>query len=160
MCDGLSERINETLIKMIKCNINDEHNDWDELLPALAYAYNTSVHASTGVTPFFAMFGRHPKCPEDLIIKRPDIDFPVSTGSYAEHIKGNIQKAFEVIKTNGDRKTELAKIYNNRNHIASTFNVGESVWVRYYKTPPGACKKFTNKWKGPYSIEARLEELV
>jgi hypothetical protein len=34
------------------------NDDWDELLPVALYAYRTSVHQSTGDTPFYLMFGR------------------------------------------------------------------------------------------------------
>ena len=44
--DGLSEKINKTLIKMIKTNINDDHSNWDEILPQLQFAYNSLVHAT------------------------------------------------------------------------------------------------------------------
>ena len=53
ICDGLSERLNQTVIKMIKTYINDQHSNWDELLPAIAFAYNTATHATTGMTPYF-----------------------------------------------------------------------------------------------------------
>ena len=40
----------------------------------LAYAYNTSQHATTGFTPFEIQFGRKPKMPLDLIIENPNED--------------------------------------------------------------------------------------
>ena len=126
---------------MIKTFIDDSHENWDELLPGLEYAYNTSVHAMTGKSPYFIMFGRHPKCPEDLIFNKPEIDFPVSINSYAQQVKENLHKAFQVVKENQDVKTELSQIYYNRNNIACTFEVGETVWVRNFKPTQGACKK-------------------
>ena len=158
--DGQSEIRNKSLIKMIKTFIDDSHENWDELLPGLEYAYNTSVHAMTGMSPYFIMFGRHPKCPEDLIFNKPEIDFPVSINSYAQQVKENLHKAFQVVKENQDVKTELSQIYYNRNNIACTFEVGETVWVRSFKPAQGACKKFSNKWKGPYEVLNRLDNLV
>ena len=71
MGDGLSEAQNKCLIKMIKTSINDQHSNWDEILPQFQYAYNVSVHSTTGVTPFFMMFGREPKLPAELISEHP-----------------------------------------------------------------------------------------
>jgi hypothetical protein len=59
------------------------------------FTYNTSVHAMTGMSPYFIMFGRHPKCPEDLIFNKPEIDLPVSINSYAQQFKENLQKVKE-----------------------------------------------------------------
>ena len=43
---------------MIKTFVNENHDNWDELLIPLEYAYNTSVNATTGMTPYFLMFGK------------------------------------------------------------------------------------------------------
>ena len=61
-CDGLSERLNRSVKKMIKCYINESHTDWDEHLDEIAFAYNTARHATTKYSTFFLMFGRHPRC--------------------------------------------------------------------------------------------------
>jgi hypothetical protein len=159
-CDGLSERLNQTVIKMIKTFINDDHSDWDELLPSLEYAYNTAVHATTGMTPYFMMFGRHPKCPEDLILNKPEIDFHVSADSYAFNLKENLKKAFAAIRKTSDMKIDLSQIRYNRDHIACKFEIGDQVLVRQFKVEPGACPKFSNKWRGPYVVLNRKDQLV
>ena len=41
---------------LAKC-VNDNHRDWDEWLPQVAFCYNASVHESTEYTPFFLMHG-------------------------------------------------------------------------------------------------------
>ncbi len=145
---------------MIKTLINENHNNWDELLPALEFAYNTSVHATTKMTPYFMMFGRHPKVPEDLIFDKPDIDFPVSDQEFVQQTKENLQQAFKFIKFNSDSKIDLAKIQYNRNHISCKFEIGDTVWARDFKPADGACKKFSNKWRGPYEVINRLDNLV
>ena len=152
--DGLSERLNRSLIKMVKTYINEDHEDWDEKLPQLEFAYNSSVHASTGFTPFELMFGRKAKIPLDLILSRPEIDFPVSTENYAAEVKRNLNKAYEAVRENVETRMETARLYYNRVHIACDFEVGDKVLVRVHKKEPNACWKFTNKWRGPYTVEA------
>ena len=56
-CDGLTERFNRTLKTLISCFVNEHQNDWDELLPYLAFAYNTSTHATTNHTAYEVMLG-------------------------------------------------------------------------------------------------------
>ena len=41
--------------------------DWDRCLPNLQFAYNTARHTSTGETPFYLTYGRHPIVPSRLI---------------------------------------------------------------------------------------------
>ena len=47
------------------CFIQDNLEDWDEFLKQLAFAYNTTVHATTGVSPFQMVYGRLPRLPID-----------------------------------------------------------------------------------------------
>jgi hypothetical protein len=42
-----------TLEEMIRRYINYQQNNWDELFPGLEHAYNSSVHATTGLAPFY-----------------------------------------------------------------------------------------------------------
>jgi hypothetical protein len=67
-CDGKSENVIKTVKEMITAYIDEDQEDWDLNLNKIAFAYNTSVHAMTGQTPFEMMFGRRPKIPIDLLI--------------------------------------------------------------------------------------------
>ena len=64
-CDGQTERFNRTLEAILICFIQDNLEDWDEFLKQLAFAYNTTVHATTGVSPFQMVYGRLPRLPID-----------------------------------------------------------------------------------------------
>jgi hypothetical protein len=47
-----------TIKDMLQSYINTNQQDWDDYLPLVAQAYNTTVNDATGMTPFFLMFGR------------------------------------------------------------------------------------------------------
>jgi hypothetical protein len=54
---------------MIRHYINYQQNNWDDLLPALEHAYNSSVHANTGLAPFMMTFGQIPRNMADILIE-------------------------------------------------------------------------------------------
>ena len=56
--DGVVERFNRTLLDMLATTTRNHPFDWEDQLPIVCIAYNTSVQASTGYTPFFLMFSR------------------------------------------------------------------------------------------------------
>ena len=58
--DGQSERSLRTVLAMIRHYVDELGSDWDEHLWALEFAYNDSVHAVTGFSPFQADLGRDP----------------------------------------------------------------------------------------------------
>ena len=57
--DGMVERFNRSLLQMLRGYVTDQA-DWEKFLPLMLFAYRTSAHSSTGVSPFELMFGRSP----------------------------------------------------------------------------------------------------
>ena len=55
--DGLVERFNRTLLMMLAMFGGEHKDDWDDLLPPVMMAYRSSVHESTGFSPYRLMFG-------------------------------------------------------------------------------------------------------
>ena len=58
--DGQTERANRSIEEMLRAYVGRRQNDWDEWLGMVEYAYNNSVHNSSGYTPFYLCYGRHP----------------------------------------------------------------------------------------------------
>ena len=54
------ERFNRTLLQLFHTFV-DRPEDWEELLPLLLYAYQTSVNLSTGYSLFTLVYGHQPK---------------------------------------------------------------------------------------------------
>ena len=55
--DGLVERLNRTLLMMLAMFASENKDwDWDDLLPAAMMAYRSSVHESTGFSPYRFIF--------------------------------------------------------------------------------------------------------
>lgn len=56
-----AERVNRVIVTAIRCSLNQEkdHRNWDQNVHQIARAIRTSVHDSTGYTPYFLNFGRN-----------------------------------------------------------------------------------------------------
>ena len=57
-CNGLVERYNQTIQRSLIKLVSEKQNNWDMFLDGVLFAYRTSVHKSTAVTPFELMFCR------------------------------------------------------------------------------------------------------
>ena len=64
--DGMVERFNRTCLMMLSMFVNDRRDNWNELLPFVMHAYHTSVHESTGYSPFCLMMGEECSLPQDV----------------------------------------------------------------------------------------------
>ena len=61
--DGQVERLNRTLKQILTAYVNKDHSDWDVHLPLALFAYRNSVHSSSGVSLFKAVYGREANTP-------------------------------------------------------------------------------------------------
>ena len=59
--NGTVERFMQSLATMLSMVVGGKHKDWHLWLPHVAFAYNASEHAATGVTPFMLATGREPR---------------------------------------------------------------------------------------------------
>ena len=82
--DGLVERFNRTLLAMLAMFVSQEHDNWDDLLPSMMLAYNTTVHTTTGFTPYRLVFGDECNLPGNLAHRELHPDPPPGDpGTYA-----------------------------------------------------------------------------
>ena len=63
--DGQTERVNQILEDMLRACALDYGSSWDENLPYAEFSYNNGYEASTGMSPFEALYGR--KCRTPLL---------------------------------------------------------------------------------------------
>ena len=66
--DGQSEREIQTLITALRGYVGERCDDWDEYLPAIELAFNSKVQASTGVSPFYLVYGVEARLPIDCLL--------------------------------------------------------------------------------------------
>ena len=66
--DGQTERLNRVVEETLRHYVNARKNDWDNLLPCIELAINTTWHVSLQTTPFYLTFGYHPTLPVDIKI--------------------------------------------------------------------------------------------
>ena len=86
--DGQTEGVNQVIEVYLWPYINQEQDDWVDLLPMAEHAYNNSITCATGMTPFYANYGRHP---ESQNTQRTEVRNPASH-TYAHWIAGALER--------------------------------------------------------------------
>ena len=146
--DGQTERANRTLQDILKSMVNANQSDWDQHLISAEFAYNNSVQASTGHTPFYLTYGQHPRMPMTFVAedatKVPavlDLLQDLSTGLNVTRL--NIQKA----------QVRQSRVANARRR-PHDFVIGDSVWLSAdnINRPYVMSDKFASRFEGPFSI--------
>jgi hypothetical protein len=153
--DGQSERANRTIEEILRCYVSPHHDDWDEHLPTLEFAYNDSQQASTGVTPFYALYGRHPYSPLALAYspaRRPEERESVT--AFAERMQRVYRQVRLAILKAQTRQAAVA----NKKRRDLQFKVGDQVWLHHSFRRPNlvvlnAKEKLNPSWLGPLTVK-------
>ena len=153
-CDGLVERFNRTLLSMLATTVADHPFGWEEALPKMCMAYNSSVHSTTGYTPFFLMYGREARLPIDIVYGVPAQQQQDETtcSTYASSMRKTLERAYERVRIKLSTGHKVQKqLYDKRVH-GNEYQEGELVWLHSTVIPKGRSKKLHLPWTGPYRI--------
>ena len=69
--DGQVERFNKTLKHMLTKMLEAHEDDWDDQLSVAMMAYRSSIHETTGETPYMMVHGQEMVLPIDLVVGPP-----------------------------------------------------------------------------------------
>jgi hypothetical protein len=157
--DGLAERTIQTMEDLVRryCAFGILYkdsegctHDWVSLLPGLEFAYNSTIHASTGRTPFELERGYIPQNPRLLTNKKlGKLDVHPSAGNFSHmqelaraHAAECISKAFAYDKQRWDKT-----------HTAPTFKVGDEVLLStVHFNNLNTNQKLKDPFIGPFTV--------
>ena len=142
-CNAQVEIVNKSIKKYL-ATMTDNALDWIPLIPTLAFAYNTSVHNTTGFSPAHLMFGYQPKYVTDPIL--PD-GHGTPTDNLLRHLFLNRQLATKTSL----RKTDQYKRRHDKGISETVINPGQFVFLdrRMFLNTN---EKIEDKWEGPYLV--------
>jgi hypothetical protein len=150
--DGQTERQNQTLEQYLRCYCSLEQDDWALWISVGEYAYNDSMHSTTGVTPFQAYYGRHPR----------SADWPdMALGEGESPMGARLAEKVIELQQECRRKIKAAnayqKAYADKHRSAIPFKVGDQVLVsnRHIRSMRPK-KKLDWKFLGPGAITAQI----
>ena len=136
----------------------DHPADWDKQLSLVAMAYNTSVHDSTGYTPFFLTHGQEMRLPTDLMIPVPVSDRVGNfTTRFAKTLEETLFTAFRIADNFLDGARKRQKHEYDKWAKEHSFALGDRVWLFDPTARCGRANKLILPWVGPYIIKKRFD---
>jgi Integrase zinc binding domain/Chromo (CHRromatin Organisation MOdifier) domain len=154
--DRQTEKAIRTLEKMIRhYYINYQQNNWDDLLPALEHAYNSRVHASTGLATFMMTFGQIPRNMADILIE-PSSNSVESLYEFVEILQGLVTSAMTVIH----QANKTAEGYANRSRMDFQFGVGDVVLLATKNFLPEAFREIKRKLAAKFAGTHEIIEVI
>ncbi|MCG8048998.1 MAG: DDE-type integrase/transposase/recombinase [Candidatus Thiodiazotropha endolucinida] len=158
--DGMVERYNKTLCSMLRAYIDENHSNWDLLLPYVTMAYRATEHESTGASPNMLMFGHNTRTPLDLIFQMPPNIKQSPINTWLWELQDRLESVHRFVRENIGSSILRQKKAHDRRVSFESFNTGDHVLVYFPVKKTGQTGKFASFWKGPYKVSEKLSDVL
>ena len=69
------ERVNQVIEDMLQAYVTKKQSNWEEYLPHLDFAYNSSKHSTAWFSPFMLMYGFQPRSLIAIELEKEKLQF-------------------------------------------------------------------------------------
>ena len=149
--------------------MDEQDDNWDDYIDGALFAINTNVSTTTKCSPFFVMFGRHPRMPFEV----EKFVTPLEEGDEAinnvmtelcsdDSLQAHIEKMTEIrdaVFPKIERNIDVAQQKQKQQYLKRTgglkftFNNGDTVLRRNMLQKTSKGHKMEDQWIGPYTVE-------
>ena len=156
MANGLCEKFNGTLKKMLIRMSNEQPKEWDRFIEPLLFAYREVPQESTGFAPFELLYGRTLRGPmsilRDLWTKEGIDKEVITTYQYVFDLRNRIEDTCTLARENLLTAQKMYKKHFDKSARLRTLDIGERALVML----PTDHNKLLLGWKGPYQIVEKI----
>ncbi|MCO5574981.1 hypothetical protein L7F22_028778 [Adiantum nelumboides] len=160
-CNGLVEKVNGMICKIITKQVVSKPKDWDNHLSAALWAYTTSFRTSLGYTPYHLVFGKEAILPIEVQLASLKILATKNEGTPSDRLK---QRILDLERLELDREMAVEHYATQAERRRQKFNEGlkdkklkRGMLVLRYdnRFDTRKDKKFMSRWEGPYVIRKK-----
>ena len=156
ICNGLVEKFNGTLKRMLRKMCCDRPRDWDRYIPALLFAYRECPQESLGYSPFELIYGRAVRGPltilKELWTETVEDEEVKSTYQYVIDLQDRLKATCKLAQNELAKSSARYKKYYDTRTKDRTFSIGDQVLVLL----PTDSNKLLMQWKGPFYVVKRV----
>jgi hypothetical protein len=154
--DGQTEVVNRTLSQLLRAIIQKNLNSWGKCLPFVKFAYNRTVHSTTGFSPFEIVYGFNPLTPIDLI----PLPFEERVSLDGEKKAKMVRQLLEGVRLQIEKKNRLYAFKANKGCKLVVFQPDNWVWVHMRKErfPNQRKSKLQPRGDGPFQVLERIND--
>ena len=137
---------------MIATITTDHPFDWEEALPKVCIAYNTTIHSTTGYSPFYLMYGREPRLPIDIVYGTQS----PSPDNFVQQSHKLMEQAYHRVREHLSAGYQRQKDIYDKSVHGDPYQEGNIVWLLDPVVAEGQSKKLHHPWKGPFRVLKKI----
>ena len=150
------ERVHRTLGSLLRSDSGGPPQDWVQKLRPASLAYNTMIHRVTGVSPYYAVFGRQCVLPLDLVMCLPvqasQSEQDRDPTRYTIDLREKFRAIYQYMEKNQDSYIARQNARPDKTLDHQRVDVGDIVYYYSLRAQPGLVRKLQRKWLGPYVV--------
>jgi hypothetical protein len=154
--DGQTEILNAVMEQYLRAFCGFYQDDWVDWLPLAEFSANNHTSETTGVSPFFANYGWHPRMgTEPVPANETDTDVLQKQGHFdAAAAADRIGRITEKTRAfMAEAQARQAHFADRHRDDAGTFRIGELVWISTENLRTARpMKKLDAKFIGPFPV--------
>ena len=131
--DGMVERFNATLKRLLRKLVANPKVEWNECLPYVLWAYRGTIHKTTGFSPYQLIFGKEMRMPLDELVqywKGKEEEDCSSVSEYIHSLRASMELVREMAYEREKGEKTKQKTYYNQKARVRAFKVGSFVLFR------------------------------
>jgi transposase InsO family protein len=132
---------------------------WTDHLNATTFAYNASVHSSTGYSPYFLWHGRRPRLPVECILDHPTSEMKTPE-EHADKLMKVLTDAYKMARKEQRKAAERRKKIQAGVRKPTVFKANDT--VMYHESERGTAakhlpRKMAKNASGPHKVLRRID---
>ncbi|PNX92970.1 Ty3/gypsy retrotransposon protein, partial [Trifolium pratense] len=156
--DGQTEVYNRVLEQYLRSFVHHKPSQWSKFLALAEWSYNTSIHSSTGHSPYEITFGKPPPSVPQYIQGQSSIEA-------VDSILANRQQLIITLRQKLLKSQAAMKHSADQHRRDIEFDVGSFVYVRLrpyrQKTAnPTTYTKLSKRYYGPFKVIKRIGKVA
>ena len=156
--DGQTEVMNRTLEQYLHSFVHHQPLSWFRFLALAEWSYNTSQHASTGLTPYEVIYGKAPSTFSSYLRGS-------SRNDVVDSVLGTREEVHALLKRKLLKAQENMKFFANQSRREVVYEVDQMVYVKLRPHQQSSLRsqpsnKFTKRYFGPFRVLERIGKVA
>jgi transposase InsO family protein len=162
---GKVERFHKFMENSLSTIIKTDQTNWPEMVDACLFVYRTTFNRALNEIPFFLIYGRDPKLPQDMMIQHGNRNIRKISSSdldvYKSSLLDTLRDTYEYLQNHKQIAALKYKEYYDKSHKNIVYKIGEKVLIHCPIAENETLKyKLGKRWRGPFEIIAQIDRVT